>query len=153
MPKLEKLNGLIRHFKDVSWLFLERVLRVLSGLLIGVLIVKHLGPTDYGILSYVLAFVSTFAPLSTLGLNHIIIRNLVEYPNRSSRYLSTAFYLKFFGGILSIIAIVAVTTIFNNQGSENFRKLIENIRENPANIIEVYKKNCIYKPELYKIKT
>ena len=100
------------HFRkivdNIGWLFFDKVLRLVAGLAIGVWVARYLGPADYGLLNYALSFVALFASLSLLGLNNIVVRDLVRNPENRDAILGSAFMLKLIGGFGSIIAAVLV---------------------------------------------
>ncbi|WP_186576585.1 flippase [Aquibacillus kalidii] len=92
---------------NTSWLFLERVLRMIVGLFVGIWVARYLGPDDYGLLGYAQAFVLIFSSFATLGLDGIVVRNVVRSPEKKDEILGTAFLLKLVGGIA--VAIISVT--------------------------------------------
>ncbi|CAN4275578.1 RfbX Membrane protein involved in the export of O-antigen and teichoic acid [Methylophilaceae bacterium] len=100
-------QGFRRHFANISWMFVERILRLIAGLLVGIWVARYLGPTQYGLFSYAVAFTAIFSNIAKLGLDSIVVRNLVIDPARRDIYMGTAFWLKLTGAIvtLSLIAI------------------------------------------------
>jgi PST family polysaccharide transporter len=62
-----------------GWLIAEQTVRIGGALLIGVWIARHLGPEQYGVLNFALAFCALFAAVGPLGLNRIVVRELVEH--------------------------------------------------------------------------
>jgi len=87
---------------NLRWLFFDKVLQILLGFAIISLTARSLGVQKYGIYSYVVAFVGIFQPLSSLGLNTIVIRELVNNPDDKHKILGTTFILQLSGGILSL---------------------------------------------------
>lgn len=55
----------------------EQVLRLVVGLIVSIWTARHLGPLDFGQLSYATAYASLFGVVATLGLNRILVRELV----------------------------------------------------------------------------
>ena len=102
----------INIISNTSWLFLGKVFRIAISLVIGTWTARYLGPKDFGLLQYALAFSSFFLPLSTAQMSPIITRDLVREPNTKNEILGTAFFLQIIGGviatILSITAIIIV---------------------------------------------
>jgi O-antigen/teichoic acid export membrane protein len=95
------------YLKNTSWLLLDRLVRIIGGLFIGIWIARYLGPKNFGILNYALAYVAFFNVFVGLGLNQIVVRELVKYPKLTNYTLGTAFGLKFFGAFLAMIGIYA----------------------------------------------
>jgi len=88
--------------ENVCWLFADKVLRLGGGLVVGGLIARHLGPEQYGLWNYAIAFSSLFGACASLGLDSIMVREIVRNPQARAALLSTAFYLKLIAGILAL---------------------------------------------------
>lgn len=92
-----------------SWLFFDRAIRVFVGVFVIAWIARYLGPEEFGEMSYALALVSMVGSLSGLGLNNIVVRELVKKPFESSRILGTTFLLQMLSGLFFwIIAIILI---------------------------------------------
>jgi PST family polysaccharide transporter len=52
---------------NTGWLFVDKFVSLVFGLLVGALVVRYLGPARYGIYNYAVAFVALFAPLVEVG--------------------------------------------------------------------------------------
>jgi O-antigen/teichoic acid export membrane protein len=76
------------------------------GLFVGVWVARYLGPEQFGILSYAIAFVSLFSAVASLGLDGIVVRDLVRDPSAKDEILGTAFALKLLGGALTLLAVL-----------------------------------------------
>lgn len=63
---------------------------------------RYLGPHDFGVFSYSLAFVAFFSWASQLGLNQIIVREIAKYPDKAEQILGSAFLMKLMGALLSV---------------------------------------------------
>jgi len=92
---------------NTSWLVGDRVIRMVVGLVVGIWIARYLGPENYGLLSYAAAFVSLFAWLSDLGLDRMVVRELVAGRIERARVMGTAFILKLGGGFGILIFATA----------------------------------------------
>lgn len=104
----------MRYFNNTSWMFAEQALRMIAGLFVGVWVARYLGPEQFGIFSYATAFVAIFAGIAKLGLDSIVVREIVKHPEKSDVYMGTAFWLKVMGAIL-VWAIIATTTLLSNN--------------------------------------
>lgn len=106
----------MRYFKNTSWLFAEKTLRMVASLLVGIWVARYLGPKQFGLLSYAMSFVGLFTTISTLGLDGVVIRELVKDESKRDVLLGTAFSLKFFGAILVLFVLaIAVNFTSNDQ--------------------------------------
>lgn len=107
-------QGFMRYFANTSWLFGEQMLRMASGLLVGIWVARYLGPEQFGVFSYAIAFVAIFGSVAKLGLDGIVVRELVNEPQKRDIYLGTAFWLKLVGALVAFI-IVAFATLFTSN--------------------------------------
>jgi O-antigen/teichoic acid export membrane protein len=98
-------EGFRRYFFNTSWMFAEKILRLISGLFIGAYVARYLGPSQYGLLNYVISLVSLFTALSSLGLDQIVIRELVKNEQKRDVLLGTAAVLKLLGAIAVLIGL------------------------------------------------
>jgi O-antigen/teichoic acid export membrane protein len=70
-------------------------------------------------LSYAGSFVGLFTALATLGLDGIMVRELVKTPERRDELLGTAFWMKAGGAVLMWIGIAAAIPFTNNDTQTN----------------------------------
>ncbi|RPI74388.1 MAG: flippase [Ignavibacteriales bacterium] len=105
-----------KYFKNTSWLLTERTIRLIVNFLINIYVIRYLGPDDFGLLSYAISFAALFTTFSTLGLDNIIIRELVKEPGKRDVYLGSVFLMKVAGALSSLI-LIAGTLILTNDSS------------------------------------
>lgn len=92
-----------KYISNFNWLFLDKIIRIFGGLFIGIWVARYLGPENFGILSYGIAFVAFFSFISSLGLNSIVVREIIKYEEKYEKVLGTTFYLKLYGGIIALL--------------------------------------------------
>lgn len=109
--------GLRRYFHNTGWLFIGQASSLLASFLAGVLVIRYLGPEDYGRVSYAIAIVSAFSFLASLGLDSVIARELVRTPESVNSLLGTSFILKILGGLLAAISSVAAVFFIEESNS------------------------------------
>jgi len=112
-------SGVRRYGINTAWLFTEQVLRLIAGFLIGVWVARYLGPEKFGLFSYALAFVSIFQGIAKLGLDGIVVRDLVQEPEKRDVYLGTSFWLKLIGGVITFL-IIAIILFIQSIFTSNF---------------------------------
>jgi O-antigen/teichoic acid export membrane protein len=111
LSRLMSHPGVRRYGINTAWLFTEQVLRLIAGFLVGVWVARYLGPEKFGLFSYALAFVSIFQGIAKLGLDGIVVRDLVQEPEKRDVYLGTSFWLKLLGGIITFLIITIILVI------------------------------------------
>jgi len=114
-----KHQGFRRYFKNTSWVFFGRIITLIFSFFVGVYIARYLGPEKYGILNYVMSFVLIFSFIPAFGIDIILMRELVKYPDKKDQLLGTSFLIKVFGGLLAICAVTLVSFIVGNGWSVN----------------------------------
>lgn len=87
---------------NTIWLVLEKIIRLFSGLLVGILVARYLKPEQYGLYNYSLAIVIILSGFADLGLNQIVVRELVKKPQSEEEIVSTTFFLKLLSGLICI---------------------------------------------------
>lgn len=109
-------NGLIRYAKNSGWHLLTRSSTILIGFFTTIYVIRYLGPENYGTLSYAVSFVSLFSFIASLGIESIILRELIKYPDKEPIILGTAFRLKIFGGIIAtLLSLITILLIDATQ--------------------------------------
>ncbi len=102
----------------------HRLLSMIVALFVGVYVARYLGPERFGLLSYAGSFVGLFTALATLGLDGILVRELVKTPERRDELLGIAFWLKAGGAILMWIGIAAAVPFTHNETQTNILIII-----------------------------
>jgi O-antigen/teichoic acid export membrane protein len=108
-------EGLRRYSENTGWLFLGQVFSLLVSFFIGVWLARYLGPQQYGIASYVVSFVGLFSFISYLGVDGILSRELINYPESRDALLGTSFRLKLAGGCLAFLAASAAAFLIKTD--------------------------------------
>ena len=106
-------DGFRRYAANTIWLLAERVFRTLVNFFVAVWVARYLGPTGFGTLSFAQSFVFLFSALSSLGLDSIVVRDLVRRADQKYRILGSAFALKLAGALLTF-PVLAVAILFTD---------------------------------------
>lgn len=106
--RAQNRTGLQRVAENVSWLVGERSLLLVLNLVVSVWFINYLGPSSYGKYAYAVSFATLFTSLATLGLNHIVVRELSRSTSDHGEILGTAFLMRI-GSSLVTIALITVT--------------------------------------------
>ena len=110
--RLEGRTGLQKVIGNTGWLAGDKVLRMGVGLLVNIWVVRYLGPARFGLLSYSTAFVALFSAFATLGLDGIVVRELVRTPADSPEILGSALMMRAMGGVLTLfVSVIAIVLL------------------------------------------
>ena len=112
---LKNHQGFMKYFKNTSWLFAEKILRMVVGLLVGIWVARYLGPDKFGLLSFAHSFVGLFTIFATLGLDEVVVRELVKDESRRDSLVGTTFWLKLFGAFLVLLVLAFAINFTSND--------------------------------------
>lgn len=116
---LKNNQGFMKYFKNTSWIFFEKILRMLVGLFVVIWVTRYLGPERFGLFSYAQSFVGLFAAIATLGLDGIVVREIVKDEGKATELIGTAFYLKLMGAVVTLLVLVIATQFTSNNRYTN----------------------------------
>lgn len=117
--RLEGRVSLQNIIANTGWQFGDNILRMGIGLTVGIWVARYLGPNQFGLLSYALAFTGLFAVVALLGLEDIVIRDIVSDPDCKDKTLGSAFFLKLAAGIATFLAAFGAIFIIRPNDSLN----------------------------------
>ena len=100
--------NLVNIIDNIGWLFFDKILRMGVGFIVGVWIVRYLGPEQFGKLSFASAFVGLFGAFAGLGLQGIVVRDIVRNQTNNGEILGTAAVLQFLSGLISYGLIIGI---------------------------------------------
>lgn len=101
-----------KYSLNAVWLTFEKVVRVLITTFVGFYVVRYLGPQNFGVLSYALAWLAILGALTGLGLDNIVLRELVRQPDKADAILSTGMGLKLAAALITVLALLSLFVCF-----------------------------------------
>lgn len=104
-------QGFKRYFANTGWMFFGQIFSLLISFFVGVWLARYLGPENFGVLSYALAFAGLFAFFADFGIGGILNRELVKFPEKRDELLGTGFFIKLFGGFTAFSIVAFITLI------------------------------------------
>ena len=99
--------------KNASWIIVCRIIQSLISLVIGMISARYLGPSNYGVITYVSSVVAFTLPIMQLGLNQTLVKEFVQSPEREGKILGTSLVINILSGIVSMIGSVAFVFLVN----------------------------------------
>ncbi|EMN58567.1 polysaccharide biosynthesis protein [Leptospira borgpetersenii serovar Javanica str. MK146] len=79
------------------------------GMFLGVWIARYLGPDSYGKLNYVIAYIALIGSFTNLGLDGVVVRELIKEKAHKEEILSTSFLLQLIAGMIAFaVAILLI---------------------------------------------
>lgn len=112
---MSSTNNKKKILRNVYWATLGKIINILSGIFVGVLVARYLGPTNYGIMNYVISYVTLFSILANFGLDNIEIRELSKPNSNINDLLGTAFTIRLIFSFITILLIFITLCIFESD--------------------------------------
>lgn len=102
--------------QNSGWLLIDKLARLFLGLFTMAMIARHFGPEEFGIWNYSIALTAIVGGMAILGLDKIVVKELVSAPERRNEIVSTALLMRLAGGLVSC-AICIMITWFTRQNN------------------------------------
>jgi PST family polysaccharide transporter len=118
--RLDGRHGLQAILGNSGWLMADKLFRMGMGVIVGIWVTRFLGPTQFGKLAYSWAFAGLFGAVATLGLDSIVVRELLRHPESRDRILGTSFGLRLLGGFAALAAALASIAWLRPGDTETF---------------------------------
>lgn len=104
--------------KNASWIIGCKIVQSILNLIIGLITARYLGPSNYGVISYVASVVAFAMPLMQLGLRNTLVKEFVKTPDREGVILGTALVLNIISSIFCMIGSVVFVMVANAGETE-----------------------------------
>jgi O-antigen/teichoic acid export membrane protein len=108
---------------NAFWLIFYQALVVLLGGVVGLFVVRYLGPSQYGDLSFAQSLSFMVGALVNLGLDMVVVRELAARPDDRPRILGTTFVLRLMGCCLGALLVVGLGVVLRPETPGNLALL------------------------------
>ncbi len=99
--------------KNAGWIIGEKIVQMVVSLLVGILTTRYLGPSNYGLISYANSFTAFFAAFCTLGINSLMVKELVDNDEDEGKVIGTSIVLRAVASLLSVITIILSVSLID----------------------------------------
>jgi O-antigen/teichoic acid export membrane protein len=106
--KLNSRDGIKKMTANFTWLLADKILKMTVVMAVNIWVWNYLGKDQKGIWDYALVIVTMLSPLASMGIDAIIVRDLILYPDKAPRLMGASFVLKLIGSL----ALVVIATLF-----------------------------------------
>ena len=111
-------GGTTKKFaSNFGWMMGQQIYNMLISLVVGSLSARYLGPSNYGLLNYSASVLSFFTIISKLGLESVLINEMLQTPEKRGRYLGTALTMRLATSVLALLGVVAVIRVMEPENS------------------------------------
>lgn len=92
-----------------------KIFHMLLSFLMGLLMARYLGPSNYGTLNYAAAYGTFFTAFCTLGINSVIIKDFVDHPEEEGLTIGTTITLRLISSVLSFLTILGIVSVVDRS--------------------------------------
>jgi len=100
-----------RVTQNAGWLIGGKIAQMAVNFAVGPLTARYLGPSGYGLINYAAAYVAFFGAISGLGINSVILKELIDRPKEHGTVLGSALLLRAIASVLSALTLCGVILI------------------------------------------
>ncbi|MFD0671315.1 flippase [Cohnella sp. GCM10027633] len=88
-----------KFLENSGWIVGQNVITLLLGLFVSAITARYLGPKSFGEFSFAFSILSLFSFFATLGMDTIVVKDLIDKPKEEGTVLWTGFVMRIVGGI------------------------------------------------------
>ena len=104
--------------KNASWIIGIQIVKSLLGLVISMLTARFLGPSNFGLINYAASIVAFVTPIMYLGLNGVLVQEIVNTPEKEGEILGTSVTMTFLSSLLCVIGVISFAAAVNRGERE-----------------------------------
>lgn len=102
--------------QNLFWSVLGKMVNLFSGLVVGIIVARYLGPEQYGLMDYVISYVFLFQTFAVFGLDAIEVREEARDKEDYRLVVGTAFGLKLSLAAVFMVAVIATSWLMDADG-------------------------------------
>lgn len=99
--------------RNTGWLLFEQIFRMGLSLIVTSLMARYLGSENFGLINYSLAYIMIFTTVSNLGIDNIIVNEIIKNREETGKVIGTTIYLRLSSSIISIFLILLIVRYLN----------------------------------------
>ncbi len=111
-----------REIVNIAWLVGDRAFRVLGTFVIGLVIARIMGPADFGGYSYAYTLIALLMLTVSLGLNGVVVKQVVDRPHDAGEILGTACVLQA-AAAAAVVAVLALVPMVIGWTGDHYARL------------------------------
>lgn len=100
-----------RFIGNSGWMIGQQLYNMLLQLIVGSLSARYLGPSNYGLINYGASIISFFSIICRLGLDSVIINEMIKTPEKRGSYLGSALVMRLSTSIASLFCIMGIVRV------------------------------------------
>ena len=100
-------------FTNAGWIISCKIVQSVLNLIIGLITARYLGPSNYGVISYVASVVAFAMPIMQLGLKNTLVKEFVDSKDKEGVILGTSMMLNVISSVFCMIGSIAFVMVTN----------------------------------------
>lgn len=102
-----------RVAKNAVWIIGIKIVQSILAVLINMLTARYLGPFGFGLITYASSLVAFVSPIMQLGLNNVLVQEMVNDPESEGEILGTSIVLSLISSICCIAGVTSFAFVAN----------------------------------------
>ncbi|MBO5870797.1 MAG: flippase [Clostridia bacterium] len=98
---------------NAGWIIACKLCKAALTLVSTMIVSRYLGVDKYGILHYASSLVTFFTPIMQLGLNEILVHEIIASPEREGKTVGTVVVMNLAASILCVLGIVGFVSVLH----------------------------------------
>ncbi len=108
---------------NIMWALLGKIVTSLGVFFVGILVARYLGPEKYGLMNYVISFVTLFTVVAEFGFASITVRELSKNPKRMNVIMGSGFWIRCIFATLAYLLVLLIGFL-SHSDSETFLMIV-----------------------------
>ncbi len=104
--------------KNASWIIGCKIAETVFMLVVTMFQTRIFGPTNFGLITYAQSIVTIVVPVMQLGLNSILVKEIVDHREKEGEITGTAVTMAMIASPVSILAVLIFVSIVNTGSTE-----------------------------------
>ena len=97
--------------KNAAWIIGCKIIQSILNLVIGMMTARYLGPSNYGVITYVSSIVAFAVPIMQLGMKQTLVKEVVQSSEREGEILGTSLVMNIISSIFCMLGCVSFVAI------------------------------------------
>lgn len=107
-----------------AWQFFERFVGLGCSFIASIFVIRYFAPAEYGIFAYAASYVTLFSSLTSMGLQSIVVREVVKDSIPTETILGSAFVIMICGAVAALILAVSGALLTHEKNTATWIILI-----------------------------
>lgn len=112
---MKRILGLLKgkFAQNAGWLIGAKIYQLVTNLVISALMARYLGASDFGLVNYAASFATLFTAICTLGIDSILVNELLKDRSKNGTQLGSAIGLRLCSSTMSVLTILGLAWVLN----------------------------------------